>query len=71
MAKFARVEVLAMPAQPAPATPSAPQPAAVPSGTNHPEGMIEIALPGGVNVRVDARVDGGALCRVLAALMRR
>ena len=71
VAKFARVEVLAMPAQPAPATPSAPQPAAVPSGTNPPEGMIEIALPGGVNVRVDARVDGGALCRVLAALMRR
>jgi len=71
VAKFARVEVLAMPAQPAPATPSAPQPAAVPSGTNPPEGRIEIALPGGVNVRVDARVDGGALCRVLAALMRR
>ena len=71
VAKFARVEVLAMPAQPALATPSAPQPAAVPSGTNPPEGMIEIALPGGVNVRVDARVDGGALCRVLAALMRR
>jgi hypothetical protein len=28
--------------------------------------MIEIALPGGVSVRVDAHVDGGALCRVLA-----
>lgn len=71
VAKFARVEVLAMPAQPAPAAPSAVQPTAVPSGTNHTDGMIEIALPGGVSVRVDARVDSGALRRVLAALARR
>jgi transposase len=71
VAKFARVEVLGMPAQPAPATPSAAQPAAVPSGTNHTDGMIEIALPGGVSVRVDAQVDSGALRRVLAALARR
>lgn len=71
VAKFARVEVLATPAQPAPATPSAPQPAAVPSGTNHTDGMIETALPGGVSVRVDAQVDSGALRRVLAALARR
>jgi len=71
VAKFARVEVLRMPAQPAPATPSAAQPAAVPSGTNHTDGMIEIALPGGVSVRVDAQVDSGALRRVLAALARR
>jgi len=34
-------------------------------------GMIEIALPGGVSVRVDAQVDSGALRRVLAALGRR
>ena len=32
------------------------------------EGMIEIALPGGASVRVDASVDEAALCRVLAAL---
>jgi transposase len=38
---------------------------------NHPDGLIEIALPGGVSVRVDAHVDGGALRRVLAALVRR
>ena len=69
MAKFARVEVLARPDQPAPATPSLPQPA--PNSMNRPDGMIEIALPGGVNVRVDAQVDGGALRRVLAALTRR
>jgi transposase len=69
-AKFARVEVMAVPADPAPAvSPVAP---AIPSGPmNHPDGMIEIALPGGVSVRVDAQVDSGALRRVLAALTRR
>ena len=34
-------------------------------------GMIEIMLPGGVSLRVDARVDGPALRRVLDALDRR
>jgi len=69
-AKFARVEVMAVPADPAPAvSPVAP---AIPSGPmNHPDGMIEITLPGGVSVRVDARVDSDALRRVLAALARR
>ena len=73
VAKFARVEVLTMPPQPAPATPPLPlsQPVPTPNSTNHPEGMIEIALPGGVSVRVDAQVDSGALRRVLAALVRR
>jgi len=56
-AKFARVEVMAVPADPAPSGPM--------------NGMIEIALPGGVSVRVDAQVDSGALRRVLAALTRR
>src|SRR5215475_1735234 len=69
VAKFARVEVMAIPADPSPAIPPAARPAAVPSGPmNHADGMIEIALPGGVSVRVDAQVDGGALRRVLAAL---
>ena len=72
VAKFARVEVMAMPADPAPAIPPAPHPAATPSGPmNRPDGMIEIVLPGGVSVRVDAQVDSGALRRVLAALARR
>lgn len=72
VAKFARVEVMAMPADPAPATRPAAQPATAPSGPmNHPDGMIEIALPGGVSVRVDAQVDSGALGRVLAVLARR
>jgi hypothetical protein len=36
-----------------------------------PVGRMEIVLPGGVAIRVDAEVDGGALRRVLAALGRR
>ena len=71
MAKFARVDVMAMPAQSAPATPSLPQPGPTPNSMNHPDGMIEIALPGGISVRIDAQVDSGALRRVLAALVRR
>jgi transposase len=71
VAKFARVEVMAMRTDPAPATPPAAQPAPTPNAMNHPDGMIEIALPGGVSVRVDAQVDSGALRRVLAALARR
>jgi transposase len=71
VARFARVDVMAMPPPPEPATPSLPQPVPTANSTNHPEGMIEIALPGGVSVRVDAQVDSGALRRVLAALVRR
>ena len=33
-----------------------------------PEGLIEVILPGGVSVRVDASVDARALRRVLGAL---
>ena len=33
-----------------------------------PEGLIEIVLPDGVTLRVDAQVDGRALRRVLGAL---
>jgi transposase len=68
-AKFARVEVMAVPADPAPALPPVAPAAAAPSGPMN--GMIEIALPGGVSVRVDAQVDSGALRRVLAALTQR
>jgi transposase len=70
VARFARVDVMAMAADPVP-TPSSPQPAPTPSSMSHPDGMIEIALPEGVSVRVDAHVDSGALRRVLAALARR
>jgi transposase len=43
-----------------------PTPLALPSP--RPEGLIEIVLPCGVSVRVDAEVDGRALRRVLSAL---
>lgn len=67
--RFAAVELTgasstaADPTPSAPAVPSAPLPPPV-----RPEGLIEILLPGGVSVRVDARVDGRALRRVLDAL---
>ena len=35
---------------------------------SRPDGMMEIVLRGGVSVRVDTRVDSGALRRVLTAL---
>jgi hypothetical protein len=55
VAEFARVEVMAIPTDPSPAILPAARPAAVPSGPmNDPDGMIEIALPGGVSVRVGA-----------------
>jgi transposase len=41
-----------------------------PSGPESQAGVIEIALPGGARVRVDALVDGRALTRVLSALKR-
>jgi transposase len=47
-----------------PPKPSAPLP---PAQT----GMMEITLPGGAMIRVDAAVDGVALGRVLAALAGR
>jgi hypothetical protein len=45
------------------ARPSAKQPSPPRS-----QGLIEIVLPGGVSLRVDAHVDGRALRRVLGAL---
>ena len=62
--RFAEVELTPAlatePASPA----SGPTTAAAP----RPEGLIEIVLPGGALVRVDAHVDGRALRRVLSAL---
>ena len=54
-ARFARVELLSEP--PRLAGPVPPR-----------SGLIEIVLPGGAMVRVDAQVDGQALRRVLGAL---
>jgi transposase len=52
---FAEVQVAEL-------TPPAPQPAPCPSG------FIQIELPGGVRVSVDAGVDADALARVLSVL---
>jgi transposase len=62
----------------APASPGASEPAPI-GGTVPAEpptparagGMIEIMLPNGISLRMDAEVDGGALRRVLDALGRR
>jgi transposase len=71
MPRFAEVDL-------APSSPGASEPAPIggtaPPGPPAPTragGMIEIMLPGGVSLRVDAAVDGGALRRVLDALGRR
>jgi transposase len=69
VARFARVEVMGMRTEPATASATDNKPAASPASAH--DGLIEIARPGGVTVRVDARVDGGALRRVLAALASR
>jgi transposase len=58
-ADFAEVQLSAPPPEPSPPLPPAQT------------GMMEIALPGGALIRVDAAVDGAALGRVLAALAGR
>ena len=71
VSRFARVEVVAVPTDPVPAPSLLPSAAPKSDVAGRPEGMIEITLPDGVSVRVDAQVDSGALRRVLAALARR
>jgi transposase len=68
--RFAEVELTpalspAEAADPKPVEAPAPSTRLAPS---RPEGLIEVVLPGGVVVRMDAQVDGGALRRVLDAL---
>lgn len=69
---FARVDLVAEAprlAVSAPARPDPdPQPPAPPAQPPPCAGLIEIALPGGLSVLVDACVDGAALRRVLDAL---
>ena len=64
--RFASVEV----SMPEPISDSAPVPSVLNGSPApiRPGGLIEIVLPGGVSLRVDARVDGRALRRVLGAL---
>jgi transposase len=63
--RFAEVELTPALSVPEPASPA---PAPVAAQSPRPEGLIEIVLPGGAWVRVDAHVDGRALRRVLSAL---
>ena len=58
-ADFAEARLSAPPPEPSPPLPPAQM------------GMMEITLPGGALIRVDAAVDGAALGRVLAALAGR
>jgi transposase len=68
VAQFARAELTTTQVPPALAD-GRPEPGvSVPSPPSRPGGMIEIILPSGVSVRVDTRVDSGALRRVLTAL---
>lgn len=69
VAQVACAEVRAV--EPGPGAPAdgRPEPGvSAPSSQSRPDGMIEIVLPSGVSVRVDTRVDSGALRRVLTAL---
>jgi transposase len=67
--RFAEVELTSAPS---PAEAADPKPVAAPAPSSalapRPEGLIEIVLPGGILVRMDAHVDGRALRRVLGAL---
>ena len=66
---FARVELAASLQSPDGSEPvSPPVSAPLPPTLSRPDGLIEIVLPNGVLVRVDAAVDGHALRRVLGAL---
>ena len=49
---------------------SAPDPKPAPALPISPKGVMEITLPGGALIRVDAAVDSAALGRVLAVLAR-
>jgi transposase len=67
--QFAAVELATVLSPPLPSPPASEPstPTGIPSPA-HPEGLIEIVLPCGVSLRVDAHVDGRALRRVLGAL---
>jgi hypothetical protein len=68
---FAQVEIAPTQsdqADPAPSTPNLPP---VPAQVSRPYGLIEIMLPSGVTLRVDATVDATALRRVISTLDRR
>ena len=66
--RFAEVEMIAPPAQPVGSNPAPGDAATLATVPSRPSGLIDVVLPDGVIVRVDALVDGPALHRVLDAL---
>jgi|SRR5665213_975945 len=68
--RFAEVELAPAPspAEAADPRPVEAPPSSTPSVPPRPAGLIEVVLPGGVVVRMDAHVDADALRRVLGAL---
>ena len=66
--RFAEVETAAPPAQLVSTDLPLGGAASLPSAPSRPGGLIEVVLPRGVVVRVDALVDASALRRVLDAL---
>src|SRR5580658_870021 len=71
--RFAEVDLAprASPVEAADPKPAEAPPPPPPSGSSRPDGLIEVVLPGGLVVRMDAHVDGDALRRVLGALAGR
>jgi hypothetical protein len=71
--RFAEVETEHAPPQPMAVqpAPSEAHPPCTLAAPPRPNGLIELALPGGVVVRMDAHVDGRALRRILGALEER
>jgi transposase-like protein len=70
--RFVRVDVMAAAAEPEAAAPEL-TPSTTPAASPESEagGSIEIELPDGTTVRVDAQVNEAALRRVLAVLVQR
>jgi transposase len=67
--RFAEVVAQLPPGSPGAALESSVAPTPVlPPAVERPEGLIELVLPSGVIMRLDAHVDAGALRRVLDAL---
>jgi transposase len=66
--RFAEVELAPPPSPPIASATSPTAPSSPSELAPRPDGLIEIALPGGIVVRVDAYVDGAALRRVVKAL---
>ncbi len=66
--QFAAVELTASSSPSLPTLPPSEPPALTSPSSARQAGLIEIQLPGGVLLRVDAHVDGQALRRVLGAL---